>query len=240
MAVMELEKLGPDAAPAIPGLIRALASRNPLTRPYSGGALTCADAVPGAARKLLVKIGAPAIPALTKATENDDPLVRVHAAWALWCLTRQSEKILPVLLQAWKDKNYFVSDECIRDSATEALGEIGQAKPDRVVPILLEFLLDEDEEIVYAAMRGLTLIGPQENIMKTLVALLRDQRQGVRTYAGWQLRELGSAVVPVLVKALGDKDPELRSRVAWTLLGWDERSSSRKSHGCSANRYQGQ
>ena len=104
-------------------------------------------------------------------------------------------------------------------------GKASKAKPDRVVPILLEFLLDEDEEIVYAAMRGLTLIGPQENIMKTLVALLRDQRQGVRTYAGWQLRELGSAVVPVLVKALGDKDSELRSRVAWTLGGMRDRQA---------------
>src|SRR5207244_3203545 len=123
-------------------------------------------------------------------------------------LNDRSEKILPVLLQAWRDKKFFVADECIRYSAGEALAELGQIEPDKVMPILLESLRDRDEEIVYAATRALRLIGPEDKVVKTLVDLIQDKREGVSNYAGWQLRELGKAVVPALIIALNDKDPD--------------------------------
>ncbi|OAI48642.1 hypothetical protein AYO44_06680 [Planctomycetaceae bacterium SCGC AG-212-F19] len=144
----------------------------------------------------------------------------MNAAWALWQLEKRSEVVLPILLQSWKAKDLYLKDECIRNEASQALGEIGQVEPDRVVPVLLKTLEYDDEDVVYAAMYSLRMIGPQEKrVVKALVALLRDRREGVSNYAGWQLRDLGPAVVPPLVAALKDDDAQLRWRAAWTLGG---------------------
>src|SRR5258708_7819801 len=56
VAPLLLGELGRDAEPAIPALIRALKSRKPLTRPYTGGSLTFGDQVPKDAREALTCI----------------------------------------------------------------------------------------------------------------------------------------------------------------------------------------
>lgn len=225
MAATALGELGPKAAPTVPALIRTLKSRKPLTRPYTGGSWTFGNQAPGEARKALVSIGAVAVPALKRALVGGDALTRVNAAWALWELDDNDEQVIPVLVAAWKDKLIFELDECVRNDASAALGAIGRKHPEKILPLLLEAMKEKDEEIVFAAEKSLGIMGTNvKEAVVVLIAALREKREGVSNAAGWMLREIGSPSIPLLVAALTDADPELRSRAAWTLGGmkWNE------------------
>jgi HEAT repeat protein len=223
-AAGELGKLGPKAEVAIPALIRTLKSREPLTRLYTGGSHTGFDFAPAEAREALVQIGPVAIPALTAALKHSDALTRVNAAWALWKLQGRAEVVIPVLVRAWKDKALFAADECIRRSASDALGEIGREQPATVLPILLKGLEDADEDMVCGSVRSLGVARAEgDGVILALVRLLPDRRTGVFQHAAFRLREIGPAAVPQLLAALKDADPQLRQGAACALAGMEGR-----------------
>jgi HEAT repeat protein len=218
LAAHALGKMGPEAAPAIPDLIRTLKSRRPLQLHF--GSHSCGDVAPGAARKALVRIGPAAIPALTEALKHKDALTRVNAAWALWKLEKCNDRVVPVLVAAWKDRALFTRDECIRYDATAALGEIGREQPGKVLPILRNTLDGEDEEVAFAALRSLSIMGRQvKEAVALLVERLHDRRDTERSEAGSLLREAGPAAVPALVGALACPETTVRECAAWTLGG---------------------
>lgn len=222
-AALELAELGPSAAPAIPALIRTLRSRKPLTKPYWGGIFTSGDQVPPEAREALIRIGPSAVPALTDALGHEDALTRVHAARALWSLEKQSERILPVLLQAWRDVDLFLTDECIRYEASKALGEVGKEAPDQILPILVGALQGEDEELAATATISLRIVGEADKrAVEALIGLFSDPREGMGNVAGWRLRELGSAALPGLLATLTAEDAQIRWRAAWTIGGMEK------------------
>jgi HEAT repeat protein len=146
-AAWRLGNMGPKAGGAVPFLINALRSRDPMARDHIYCCLACGDLAPGVARTALVRIGPAAIPALTKALEDDDPLTRVHAAWALWELEKEPTEVIPILVAAFRDQNAFKADTCVRCRAKEALCAIGKNRPDVVVPFLLKLQKDDDPEI---------------------------------------------------------------------------------------------
>jgi HEAT repeat protein len=154
-AALALGKMGPKAEGAIPSLIKTLRSRKPLTRPNMEGILSFEDRAPDKARAALVQIGSAAIPALTRALEDDDPLTRVLAGWALWELKKEPNKVIPILVAAFRDHNAFRADECVRWRARDALSAIGREHPDAVLPVLSELQKDDDEEISYPAATAL-------------------------------------------------------------------------------------
>ena len=74
------------------------------------------------------------VPALQAALNSDQALTKLYAADALWTLTRDSELVLPTLMQAAASR-----DADIQALAVAALGRMGdQASP--AVPVLTELL----------------------------------------------------------------------------------------------------
>ncbi|HEY7309543.1 MAG TPA: hypothetical protein VH643_09310 [Gemmataceae bacterium] len=198
-AADNLGKLGASAKPAIPALIRAFKSRRPLTRPYSGGRFSSGDGTPEAASEALAKIGPDAIPALTAALTDPDALTRVYAARTLWKLKKNSANLMSVLITAWRDKETFRRDECVRIAATVTLGEIGFVEPMKILPILSEGMQDDDEEIVYGAMRSLAVMAPRVKAANVIIVnALNDPRERVRTRAASILRENGDGIMALM------------------------------------------
>jgi HEAT repeat protein len=74
-AVLTLANIG---QPAVPSLIAALSSANPITRCYAAAAL-----------QRMKENAAPAVPALIGRLADDDAKVRSEAAWALGTLNAQ-------------------------------------------------------------------------------------------------------------------------------------------------------
>ena len=134
--VIELEWIGPAAAPAVPALIVALKDENWGVRSPAAWALG--------------KIGpaaAPAIPALIAALKDENRNVGVSAAWAL---EQIGPAAIPALIAALKDKNSVLLYE-----AAYLLGKIGPA----AVPPLIAALKDEDRNVRYCATLALGKIG---------------------------------------------------------------------------------
>jgi HEAT repeat protein len=214
-----LADLGPDAAPAVPALIAALASKTPLRRPFSGGILTWWDHSPIAARQALVRVGQKAVPDLENALKDKDALTRVHAASALWEITKQSKLPLPVLLEVWRNRNHNYDDICIHREATETIGRIAQSEPDRLLKLIVK-ALDEDAWMVDEVTRALRILGEKDKRgVEHLYRLMSADGDYLYVSAGRQLRELESAGVPLLVSGLKSDNPELRGRCAWVLGG---------------------
>lgn len=214
-----LGRIGPLAAPAIPALIDALKSRNPTPVPaiIELGQIFMFDSTPKAAREALVCIGAPTIPALSKALESEDALTRVNAAWACWKLEKKTELVLPVLVTAWKDKSLYLQDQCIREDASQALAEIGQEEPERIVPIALS-ALKEDEGIASWATKILGIIGQNDQkALAELFALLEHPSEDVRSAASFDFLFAGRPAIPLLIEGLKSKNPILRQGSACAL-----------------------
>jgi HEAT repeat protein len=127
-AAQALSKFGPDAAAAVPALIRTLKSVHPLSpnAPNTMSVLATWDDSTAAAREALIRIGPAAVPALREALGDEDALTRVHAARALWDLRAAGpEEVLPVLWEAWADqKTFWTEDRIVRDEANVAIKQI--------------------------------------------------------------------------------------------------------------------
>jgi HEAT repeat protein len=219
-AAIKLAEIGPDAAWAVPELIKALKSRLPLTKPYSGGAFTPYDQTPREARKALVSIGQVSIRSLRQAITDNDTLTRLHAAHALWCLKQNTEEVLPIICRAWKNPRWDEVDECIRIEASQALGDIGKKEPDTILPIVFEVLGNPDSRLWYEGLVPLGMMAASDaRALSALIGTLADRREGIGTWAGHELRRVGPKAYPSLIAALRDKDPELRWRAAWTIGG---------------------
>jgi HEAT repeat protein len=213
-----LGEMGPWAKPAIPALIRALRSRDPLLE-FTGGSKTGYDLVPGKARKALVRIGPKAIPSLREALSSEDALTRVHAAWALWNLSKRVEDVLPTLLAEMNDPPP-IRDYCICYAARDALAEIGKVDPATVTPVLSSAVAGEDENGACAAAKVLRQMGPAaEAAVPALLGTFQGSRPEVTRQAGFALRAIGRAALPALIVSLKDADPQVRRTTAWTLMG---------------------
>src|SRR5262249_60209470 len=76
--------------------------------------------------RALARIGPAAketVPWVADAVKHSQPAIRVEAALALWRITGQTERTLPVLLDAFDERFYYGS----RQAGVQALGDMGPA-----------------------------------------------------------------------------------------------------------------
>jgi HEAT repeat protein len=211
-----LGSMGPAASEAVPDLAR-LVEQHASTE----------------AARALGKMGRGAkgaVSALTKRLDADDPRAhkgpdaefwrqenghaRVAAALALWQADRQA-KALPVLLGILEDKDKAFGGNLfhVRESAAEALGEVG---PDAkaAVPLLVPLLKDENFRLRLAAVQGLGGIGraDAEHTVAALRSALRDPVSDIGEAAAEALgrmgplaREAASDLRPFLNRGPGDR-----------------------------------
>jgi len=108
----------------------------------------------------------------------------------------------------------------VRFEAAFALGRM-QAEVDRVLPVLLEAIRDEDKQVRIEAVQVLGRIGKKtEQAVPVLIEALKDEEVQVRGHAAYLLGHIGKKAEPAvhdLIKALNDQDAYMRSNAAWAL-----------------------
>jgi len=126
-------------------------------------------------------------------------------------------KTIPQVL-AQLDKALLDEDADIRAAAAERYWSLG-AKAKDSVPTLIAALKDSDPKVRAAVAGSFDSIGPDaEDAIPALVgAMYADKNDLVRSRAAFSLAKLGDAAIPSLVKALQDKDPEVRRQAAWAI-----------------------
>jgi HEAT repeat protein len=112
-----LEQMGPSAAPASSGLVRALGDLGPDWSNDSDTEPLCEKVA-----RILVRIGPPAVPVLKAGLEAEDPWARRRAALALSKISPESTEGVSILIDALKDD---FARRMIGKEVLKALARIG-------------------------------------------------------------------------------------------------------------------
>jgi pectate lyase len=190
-AALALSNVG---APAIPGLTKALTAGNP----------RAADALGAMSQK-----AAGATSALANILSHANASVRSTAARAIGNIGPKAGTAGPALGKTLKDADFNV-----RHAAAIALGKLGAAATGQVTS-LASAAEDQRNEVVRAAVLALGCCG-EAGSTKLTVLLSSHKNALVRKYAA---RALGNARggAGALIKALADKDSEVRREAVWSL-----------------------
>jgi WD40 repeat protein/HEAT repeat protein len=199
-ALRALDKLGPEAVPAVPGLLEALSGADPVLRRQLLHTL-----------KSIEKANATDVPQLARLLRQDkDGEVRQYALQALEKLGPQAEPAAEAVAEALKD-----SDPDVRRQAVKVLTEMGPAAAPVSRRPLVAALQDADTDISQAAEAALAKLGPPPaSEVGTLRKLLQGHSVPLRRYAVRALTALAkeaAPAVPDLVALAGSDGPvELR------------------------------
>jgi HEAT repeat protein len=155
-----------------------------------------------------------AVPELREALKDKNPLVRVKVAEALWKIDKTpSAALLPVLLQALKDK-----DAEARAAAPAVIALFGgKARP--AVPALVNALNDKEFDVKLAAIAALGDLGPTaKDTAEDLLAMTKDKDFFLlEPFIGAALGNLGVGTLPALTKGLADASYDKRRVSAYAL-----------------------
>ena len=157
----------------------------------------------------LAKIGTrQAVEAVTESLKNKESndYVRGFAAIALGDI-KSSEAIEP-LIEALTDESQFVRWKC-----AQALGKLCHKQGSNALILALK---DEDQYVRAAAARSLGKIKSQK-AGYALVNAFQDGHWFVRLNSRNALLEIDKPAVEYLIKALNDKNPQVRWQAAWAL-----------------------
>jgi HEAT repeat protein len=232
--IQALSQFGPQAKPAAPKLVEALASPDARVRelaahavrqigteavPFLEKALVMPDSrVRKTAAAILGEIGSAAesaIPALTQALRDSDLAVRIQAAQALWDVEHDADKIIPHLVDGLKDNQV-----ALRRFSAKLLVEIGRL-PERVVPALRAALKDSDPMVRFdVAVCLCDIPGHRKEALTVLVPALTNR--GLRSQALDALSKAGpeakEAIPAILDELYEDKtDSALAGRIGLAL-----------------------
>jgi len=155
-AAVALGEIGPDASEAIPALVEAFKDKD----------------VSGTAAEALAKIGPKAIPALIRAARDEDTRVRGCAIMTLGDIGPDAGEAVPVLIDALKSGDDLIcvaaalslgqlgpsakkaiptlvqalegDDRHVRVHVADALRRLGWQAREKLLPMLIEALKDED------------------------------------------------------------------------------------------------
>jgi len=227
LAVDALRRLGTEAKPAVPALVRALDDQMlfPLAADALAGAGPAAKpAIPrlvellgddsrrNRAAEILGAIGPEAIPPLLEAIESEDLQVRDAAVYALGKAGQGSEEAVAALAALVKS-----DDPAARLLAFDALGSVGPT----AVPALVELFGDRAFPDRCLAAMVLARMGEdaREAVAPLCEALNEDDPQ-VQVAAARALAGIGAAAeaaVPALEQACSKVKGEARLNVGWAL-----------------------
>jgi RNA polymerase sigma factor (sigma-70 family) len=225
-AIMALGAIGVDDKRVIPALVGSLKDK--------------VSDVPNAAAEALAFIGKDAVRTLQELLKGKDKELRKWAAVSLSGIGPEGKDAIPALIECLEDE-----DASLRGWAVGALGRMAPESKSAIpalikllrsdasrssavdalnrfhelaVPVWREALKDRDDKIRAAAAESLALIGgAAKGANPDLIRALADKDQEVRQRAGIALVRVGAEAVPALVEALKDKDPVIRAGSAQVL-----------------------
>ena len=146
---------------------------------------------------------------LIKNLEHPDKDVQDQAAKALVEIGDPAAELLMECLR------YTEAENAVYLKVAHILSKIGNKK---VVDLLVEKLMDYNWRVRTAAAIAIKEIGDARVIDPLLQVLFKDDRRDNRDYAAIVLAEIGKPVVEPAIRALKDKEPDIRVRAA-RLLG---------------------
>jgi HEAT repeat protein len=204
-ATKALGDIGPEAEKAIPLLIKDLKTlQEPMCLP---------------AMDALAKIGAASVPSLIEALGSKKPGVRIHALQILSDMGPGAGSALPALVTILKKGSALEAE-----MAATAISSIGpKAAP--AVPELVKTLgSGKSGRLTVTVIRALGAIGPEAAIslpaLVDAMGILDPGQPDIHVEAMIAIGKIDpNYVVPAkkFVKALGDKDPDVRGRAAAVL-----------------------
>lgn len=234
-ATIVAAEMGPQAAPAVPALIKVLDSKDAETRmnalmalgeigPQAKPALRrttellASDptgAVRYAAAYALANIGDQAASdALEKAASGQDPFLVMVSTYALAALNPQDEE-LEMRAARKLISGLDHEDSRVRAVAARSLSQL-EVPGDLVAPLLAAKLRDKDPTVAANVRDAIISIGPSI-IPRVVMALDREE---LRPHAVSILNEFGAdakPAVPKLVALLDRVDPPLQEEILMTL-----------------------
>ncbi|QLE54382.1 HEAT repeat domain-containing protein [Nostoc sp. TCL26-01] len=164
----------------------------------------------------LVSCDSQAVPALIKVFENEQEKVMVRRIVARALGKIGSQEAISVLVKVAINKKSPVYDSAIRALDDSALGLIFLVTADplqqmpidrqKAIPLLVQALSHEDENIRSAAAEALGKIGLDAQIaIPNLIGLVEDKSRTVRAEAINALAQTGKAGINALIEAIKNK-----------------------------------
>ncbi|WP_406700487.1 HEAT repeat domain-containing protein [Singulisphaera sp. Ch08] len=188
--VMSLGRIGPDAATAIPDLLPLLGDKSERIRREASLALG--------------RIGRAAVEPLVAASKHPDLLIRARAVESLGPLSLFDEQAQEAALKCAQDDFPVVRAAALRTLQRSRVSE------DALLPILVENLRHEDEQVRLAAVN--CLIERRSLLTRMaleLESLLTAEQDGVARHAAFLLRKIGMEAAPRLINALHDENSRI-------------------------------
>lgn len=239
-AARMLGEMGPAAAPAVPALVKSLASSNPGLKYEAANSLGLINADP----KL-------AVPAVGKLLKDPEPLLQFTAIETLQRFGREAKSFVPQLKELLNDKEPMMAV-----SAARAMMEIEAGTGPHVAAaqaVLIEKGLKSDRsDVASAAIHGLAVIGipavpaiqalvtghhdqscvnacdalaaigaGAEKAVEQLVAITKTSNVTLRWHAASALGDIGPAAksaTPTLIGLLSDPDAQVRLSAEQSLV----------------------
>ena len=195
LAAQTIGELGPASDEAIPALITALNADDAALRHEAAVALG-----------RIQSDAAKSIPALEKAADDSSSVVRYAAIDALRGFGSKAKSASKTLEKCLEDK-----DPLIRMVAARTLSRVDRSSASRTVPVLIEGLKSDDEEIAGEAIRALAVIG--KPAVKSVVELVGDHQSQACMNACEALAAMGSdgeSAVQPLIEVAKSTDPQMR------------------------------
>ena len=168
--------LGPEAAPAIPELMRL--ARIPAGRRY------LVEETPGRAMAALAMLGPPAIPFFQ--SQLSSAKTPAFPVWdAIHLLGTNARPLVPLLIQSLQHTNSLVTQ-----SSAQILSDL-KLEPELVLPALTNSLYDQRAATRYNAVSALQKLGPLAQLaLPALTNCLKDPDPDVRAIAAEAIQSI--------------------------------------------------